>query len=95
MKTEFLNIQDTLLEYTKLKYPGKIILALNENPDVFDVLDKLKIKFSQNDYVSDYDAVIILLDDEKEAIDICNSIKECSPYCSVIKNGEIIHDNNP
>lgn len=94
MKPIFLNIQDTLLEYTKLKHPGKIILAINEDPDVFDILDKLKIKFSQNDYIINYDVVMILFDDEKEAINICDSIKERNPYCFVIKNGEIIHDNN-
>ena len=96
MNAIFLKTEDLVLEYTKLKYPEKIILSINDHPDILDVLSTINIVFEYQNFAEKNDVILIPFDNSTEAIIVLEDIYNIdeSIYCCVIENGEIIYDTD-
>ena len=88
-------VDSIAVEYCKLKFSNKnmvILYNLSEATlsNAENLCRRLGIEYIDC-LVNDY--VFVEFSDVNDALDFCNSVPDSDPYCLVIQNNKVVHEN--
>ena len=90
-------IESLTEEYCKLKYPTQTVceiyqLWMTSNPYYITKLCR-DLELDRDEAVLS-DHIFVEFDNTSDAMKFCNSVPDGDPYCVVIENGKIVHENS-